>query len=292
MSTTRQAAETQRLSYEEIQPEHSKDFAKLYAIYADLFPLPDEREPPDAFFEISMLNQRADVQMQMGPWREIVAGIRLWQGGPLVGGHVFGVTTSPAHVKFGCRASVQAIYTFLERAARGKGQIPDMKSYMCAEALAKFGFDPVRGGMPPLMFFEVNNPKRMTPQEIEEDTRRSGLDPHRRYIFWKRNGFAPLEFSYVQPRLRPDAEPVRYLDLFCTAGVADAIPAELILAHLSTFVSISVLKGKPAMDDPDFAKMAEALPAGRMVPFVPDDADEQKAILQGARAATQAAPKP
>jgi hypothetical protein len=290
MSTTRQV-ESQRLSYEEILPEHGAAFDKLYAIYADLFPLPDEREPPEAFFEISALNQNTEIQMKMGPWREIVAAIRLWQGGPLVGGHVFGVTTSPAHMKFGCRASVQAIYTFLERGARGKGQIPDMKAYMCAEALAKFGFDPTRGGMPPLMFFEVNNPKRMTVEEIEQDTKRSGLDPHRRYVFWKRNGFAPLQFSYVQPRLRPDAEPVRYLDLFCTAGVADAIPAELILAHLSAFVSISVLKGRPAMEDADFAKMAEALTPGRMISFVPDGAPEQKSILLGARAAAQAAGK-
>src|SRR5262249_10140841 len=161
-------------------------------------------------------------------------------------------------------------YTFLERDARGKGQIPDMKAYMCAEALAKFGFDPARGGMPPLMFFEVNNPRRMTAQEIEEDTRRSGLDPHRRYVFWKRNGFAPLDFRYVQPKLRPDADAVRYLDLFCTSGGAKAIPAELILAHLSAFVSISVLKGKPALEDVDFAAMADALTPGRMVPFVPD----------------------
>jgi hypothetical protein len=227
--------------------------------------------------------------MQMGPWRELVSAIRLWQGGPLIGGHVFGVTTSPAHVRFGCRASIQAIYTFLSREARGRGQIPHMKAYMCAEALAKFGFDASAGRMPPLIFFEVNNPKRMTAAEIAEDTARSGLDPHRRYVFWRRNGFAPLRFAYVQPRLRPDAEPVRYLDLFCTAGVADAIPAEVVRAHLSAFVSISVLKGRHAMEDPDFAAMAVLLPAGAMIPFVPTTNPEQKAILAGARAATASA---
>ncbi len=288
MPTTRQA-DSQRLSYEEILPEHGVAFDKLYAIYADLFPLPDEREPPEAFFDIHALNQNTDIQTRLGPWREIVAAIRLWQGGPLVGGHVFGVTTSPAHIAFGCRASVQAIYTFLERGARGKGQIPDMKAYMCAEAIAKFGFDRARGGIPPLMFFEVNNPKRMTQREIEEDTERSGLDPHRRYVFWKRNGFAPLDFSYVQPRLRPDADAVRYLDLFCTSGVADRIPADVILAHLAAFVSISVLKGKPAMEDADFAAMAARLPKGAAIPFVSDDTPEQKSILAGARVATQRA---
>jgi len=290
MSSTSKA-ELQRLSYDEITPEDSKDFAKLYAIYADLFPLPDEREPPDAFYEISALNVRTDIQMRMGPWRELVSAIRLWQGGPLIGGHVFGVTTSAAHLKFGCRASVQAIYTFLSREARGRGQIPHMKAYMCAEALAKFGFDASPGGMPPLVFFEVNNPKRMTAKEIAEDTARSGLDPHRRYVFWRRNGFAPLQFAYVQPRLRPDADPVRYLDLFCTAGVAGAIPAEVVRAHLSAFVSISVLKGRPAMEDSDFARMAAALPPGTMIPFVATTDPEQRSILEGARAAAQAAGK-
>jgi hypothetical protein len=129
--------------------------------------------------------------------------------------------------------------------------------------------------MPPLILFEVNNPARMTPAQIEEDTARSGLDPHRRYVFWKRNGFGPLDFDYVQPRLRPDAEPVRYLDLFCTAGVADAIPAELIAAHLRAFVSISVLKGRDASSDPDFRAMAETLLPGTTIPFV-DDADPRQ----------------
>jgi len=290
MNTTRQA-EAPRLSNEEILPEHGAAFDKLYAIYAEMFPLPDEREPPEAFFEIHDLNQNADIQRKLGPGREIVAAIRLWQGGPLVGGHVFGITTSAAHMAFGCRASIQAIYTFLEPGARGKGPIPDMKTYMCDQALATFGFDPVRGGMPPMMFFEVNNPKRMTQQEIEEDTKRSGLDPHRRYMLWKRNGFAPLQFPYVQPRLRPDVDPVRYLDLFCTAGVADEIPADLIFAHLSAFVSISVRKGQPALEDPDFAAMAKLLTPGRTIPFVSDDAPEQRAIRQGALVAMKAAGK-
>jgi hypothetical protein len=290
MATTRQT-EGPRLSYEEILPEHGAAFDKLYAIYAELFPLPDEREPPEAFFDIHELNQNTAIQTKMGPWREIVSAIRLWQGGPLVGGHVFGVTTSPAHLKFGCRASVQAIYTFLERDARGKGQISDMKAYMAAESLAKFGFDPAKGKLPPLIFFEVNNPLKMTAQEIAEDTERSGLDPHRRYIFWKRNGFAPLDFAYVQPKLRPDAQAVRYLDLFCSTGLADAIPADVITAHLSAFVSISVLKGQAASDDSDFAEMAKALPPGKMIPFVPDDAPAQKKILDGWRGAAQRAGK-
>ena len=271
--------------YEEITSTADASFARFYAIYADLFPLPDEREPPEAFERIRALNEDADMQKRLGPWREIVAGIRLVQDGPMIGGHVFGVTTSPAHEAFGCQASVQAIYTFFERGARGRGALEDAKRYMTEKALQTFRLESGNGSMPPLVFFEVNNPTRMTPAQIAEDKARSGLDPHRRYVFWKCNGFAPLDFSYVQPRLRPDAEPVRYLDLFCTAGMAGAIPVELLAAHLHAFVSFSVLKGRDASSDPDFASMAKTFRPGTMISFVDDADPEQQRIAMLARAA-------
>ena len=189
-------------------PAKGEEFASFYKIYADAFPLADECEPPEAFLEIAALNGRTDVQARYGPWREIVAGIRLRQGEPLAGGIIFGVTTSPFHVAFGCQASVQNIYIFLERAARGKGATASAKSYMENCALAAYGFDMCAGKIPPLIFLEVNNPMRMSSAEIEEDTARSGIDPFRRYIYWKRNGFAPLDLHYVQPPLRAEASAV------------------------------------------------------------------------------------
>src|SRR5262249_39996796 len=65
----------QRLFYEEVHPSKPEIFDPLYAIYADLFPLPDEREPPEAFLELAALNHRSDVQSLYGPWRESVVGI-------------------------------------------------------------------------------------------------------------------------------------------------------------------------------------------------------------------------
>lgn len=277
-----------RLCYEEISPTDKDEFAKLYSIYADLFPLPDELEPPEAFVEIAALNERADIQTLYGPWREIVAGIRLGPGEALVGGNIFGVTTSPHHLAFGCQASIHDIYLFLERAARGNGATGDAKAYKEARALAAYGFDAGTGRMPPLIFLEVNNPMRMTPAQIEEDTARSGVNPYRRYIFWKRSGFAPLDFHYVQPALRPETSAVRYLDLFCTAGQAEAIPAELIGAHLNAFISISVLKGRAASENAEFACMANELQPGHAVRFVPDTAPEQQFIAREAAAAASA----
>jgi hypothetical protein len=270
-----------KLSYEEVRVEDAHSFAALYEIYAELFPLPDEREPPEAFLEIAALNTNAEMQRAFGPWREIVASIRPWQGGPIIGGHVFGVTTSRAHLAYGCMASVQAMYTFLEPASRGRASISEMRAYLEAEALRVFGF--AAGTLPPLIFFEVNNPLRMTEAEIEEDTKRAGISPFQRYLFWKRKGFRPLDFAYVQPRLRHDAEPVRYLDLFCSAPRGARIPAALLKQHLAAFVSISVLKGAAAADDDEFRVMAAALDAAGEVGFLPEDSDAQRRILQRAR---------
>jgi len=262
--------------YEEIRDRDA--FDAFYAIYAELFPLPDEREPPEAFVDIMALNNRPDVQERFGPWREVICAIRLSAGSPIVGGHVFGVTTSPAHLSFGCRASVQGIYTFLKREARGKGGLHDARSYVTATALETFGFGAEGGRIAPLIFFEVNNPLRMTAEEIANDKESSGLDPHLRYQFWKRNGFAPLDFAYVQPRLRASAKPVRYLDLFCSTEAGSDIPAELVLAHLKPYVSISILKGRDAFDDPDFRTMANLLAPGRRISFVDSGSAEQREI--------------
>jgi hypothetical protein len=154
-------------------------------------------------------------------------------------------------------------------------------------ALETFGFEADSAAMPPLIFSEVNNPLRMTSQEIAQDTLHSGVDPYRRYRFWRSKGFAPLDFTYVQPPLRAGAESVRYLDLFCAAGTSSGIPAEVVAAHLNAFISISVLKGRPASEDGDFRRMLEALKPGAIVSFVSDDDPNQEEIRRGADAAKQ-----
>jgi hypothetical protein len=282
MASARRAKQA-LLHYEEISPADTEAFAKFYAIYSELFPLANEREPPEAFHEIAGLNTRADMQARFGPWREFVTGIRNGDGGPLVGGNIFGVTTSQAHVAFGCQASIQDIYLFLVPEARGRGAVADAQPYMESQALTAFGLDASTGKTAPLIFLEVNNPMRMTTVEIEQDTASSGFNPYQRYAFWKRQGYAPLDLRYVQPPLRPDASAVRYLDLFCTAGLADAIPAELIAAHLNAFISMSVLKGRAASGDPDFVRMTHDLKKERAVRFVPDTDSEQQTIAERAK---------
>jgi hypothetical protein len=78
-------------------------------------------------------------------------------------------------------------------------------------------------------------------------------------MFWLRSGFTPLAFPYVQPRLRDDAVPVRYLDLFCSNDAPEGVPAIMLLNHLYAFVSVSVLKDRDAREDPEFVAMAQWL---------------------------------
>ena len=275
------------LRLEELLAHDKGSFDRLYELYAVLFPLPDEREPPEAFLAILALNENLTVQRNFGPYREVVAAARLWQGGPVVGGHVFGVTTSTAHLATGVPASVQAIYTFLESTARGQLPMPTIKRYSEQVALSTFGLE--QAGFPsrPLIFFEANNPLRMSPAEVESDTHNSGLAPARRYMFWRRSGFAPLDFPYVQPRLRPDAEPVHFLDLFCSSDGPPVIPSALLLHHLHAFVSVSVRKGEDARDDPDFRAMEDWLRRNDVVRFKRLDSAEQCEIAALGRALRQ-----
>jgi len=251
MPTTRrfpaQGARIQSLSLSD-----AKTFESFYDLYAAMFPLADEREPPEEFFRILSFNETRSIQEAYGPYREIVAAVRPWEAGPVVGGHVFGVTTSPAHLQAGIPASIQGIYTFLQECYRGLVPMRDFVTFAQETACRTFGqANPEKA----VLFFEVNNPLRMTEEEIAADTESSGLHPARRYMFWFRSGFRPLDFPYVQPRLRDDAQPVRYLDLFCSKTDAMVIPAAVLLNHLHAFCSISVLKDRNASCDADFATM-------------------------------------
>jgi len=252
-------------------------FKSFYALYAAMFPLVDEREPPEEFFRILSFNEDLKIQESYGPYREIVAAVRPWEAGPIVGGHVFGVTSSQAHLQAGIPASVQGIYTFLHERYRGLVPMRDFIAFAQETACSTFGqANPQKA----VIFFEVNNPLRMTADEIAADLESSGLHPARRYMFWFRSGFRPLDMRYVQPRLREDAQPVRYLDLFCSRTDTMAIPAVVVLKHLHAFCSVSVLKNQNASCDSDFAVMESWLKGRDSVALLGRNSDQLQTIAK------------
>jgi hypothetical protein len=269
--------------FEEITRSDSPSFQSFYEMYEAAFPIADEREPPEAFDAILRFNADLRLQMAHGPYREIVVAIRAWDGGPMIGGHVFGVTTSAEHRQCGMAASVQGIYTFLHPAARGTLSIHSVAEYSQRAASLLFAVPGFEARQPSPILFEVNNPLRMSTDEIEVDTRLSGTNPFRRYMFWYRSGFWPLDFPYVQPRLRDDASAIHYLDLFCTHGAATPLPAKVLFRHLSAFVSVSVLKGRDACSDTDFVAMKKWLESRDTVEFKRHSSEDIAAIANHVR---------
>jgi GNAT superfamily N-acetyltransferase len=241
--------------FEEITSQGSPLFEAFLALYEAAFPIADEREPPEALEAILALNSNLAVQVTDGPYREAVFAIRAWAGGPVIGGHIFGMTTSDAHRAAGYAASVQAIYAFLHPRMRGQVPMRLLVEHARRTATDTFALPGAAIRSPPPVLLEVNNPLRMSAEEIELDTRSSGTSPLRRYLFWRRSGFMPLEFPYVQSALRESAEPVRYLDLFCTHDDGPSLPAAVLAAHLHAFVAISGLKGVDVDDDAPFRAM-------------------------------------
>lgn len=271
--------------FEEIASSRSAEFRDFFDIYCAAFPIEDEREGEEAFDRILALNRDRVVQDRFGPYREVVAAVRQWDGGPLIGGHVFGLCSGPLHRRLGIAASIQGIYSFLHPDCRGSVPIAAFATYCRETARRVFGTGGA-GGVEPILM-EVNNPLRMRPDEIAVDRESSGMDPSRRYCFWSRAGYSPLALSYAQPRLREDAEPIRYLDLFCSRNSGPTLPAALVVAHLRSFLAVSVFKGADADADPDFAALRSALSAVASIGFVDPDNEEQRSIRQRARAARE-----
>ncbi len=243
------------VTFEVLESTRADVFADFCGVYKECFPLEDEREPPEAFGALFALNSNLDVQQKYGPYREVVLMIRAWPGGPVIGGHIFGITTSESHHRAGYSSSVQGIYTFLRQAFRGL--VPMSAFFAQMREWAGRIFPPLEStAHPPPIFFEVNNPSRMTAEQIALDTESSGVSPQRRYQLWRRTGGFALDFPYVQPRLNAGAAPVRYLDLFCYAGT-HAVPSALLRAHLRAFFLVSVLKGDETQDEDVIADLEQ-----------------------------------
>jgi len=275
--------------FEEIVRSDSPAFRSFYAMYEAAFPIEDEREPPEAFDAILALNAELALQSVHGPYREMVVAIRAWDGGPIIGGHVFGMTTSAAHRASGIAASVQGIYTFVHPDMRGTLSIREVAEYSQHTASRIFAPRGFAQRLAPPILFEVNNPLRMSDEEIALDTRLSGTDPFRRYAFWRRSGFRPLDFPYVQPALRAGASAIAYLDLFCTHAGMDRLPASVLLAHLSAFISVSCIKGEDIDSDADFSTMKQWLRSHEHVDFKDSGSGDIPEILERVRSRSRGA---
>ncbi len=270
-----QARET--FVFEELGLVDAARLKETYEVYKTSFPHPDEQEPFHAFVKILALNDDKAVQQRFGPYREVVIAITPRSTGEIVGGLVIGITSSPEHLAAGFVASVQAIYLFVYKDWRKYLVARNVVNEIHRYAIAAFPPPADFAGNDIAIFFEANNPVRMSDEEIAEDFDNSETDPYRRYMSWRERG-DPLDFRYVQPALENNKSAVHFLDLFYMGRGRD-IPAAMLLKHLYRFVSISVLKGRDAEQNPDYRQMADELRQMTRVPFIPRNDPDQLSIL-------------
>jgi hypothetical protein len=203
-----------QLWFQQFSSTSGNDFREWYSFYEREFPLDDEREPVDGFQRLLDINVDEQLQARFGPYSEIITAIRLPPSNEIVGGSVLGVATSEQHEEAGYLASVQVIYIFVRETYVGLNNVivtTYIKQRASQFALSK---RPHATAKNIAIFFEANNPRRMSREDIENDRDLSGVDPWRRYRAWLSLGGVPLKLQYVQPALQSDKSPVKYLDLF------------------------------------------------------------------------------
>jgi hypothetical protein len=109
------------------------------------------------------------------------------------------------------------------------------------------------------LFFEQNDPYRMSRQDYELDTKYTGLDQLTRIEIWGRLGARIIDFPYVQPPLTRDQCADDTLVYSVLGAQENALSPWLLHAHLERFFGISVLKGRDPFAEPTAAKQLSIL---------------------------------
>ena len=300
--------------FTELDRNSRQSLREWYRIYALCFPDESEREEEAEFLNILNMNDDDTLQKSLGPWKEAIFAIRDGQTGRIVGGLNFGMTfLKPQHDETAASmfaATVQVPYLFIDPAFRGDGQtdivvlvarpvLTAIRNWV-DEKLLEIGIDAKKKEI--LLFFEANDPTRMTLAQRRDDKANAQIDPWLRYAIWAKYA-QPLNFEYVRATFHPSKKPVEYLDLFCMAlGSAKApdfrrrvkpIPAVLLREHLRRFFSISVLKGEDANQNSYFIKQRNVLDEcnkSRMpLRFLEEDDDKLRKISEQANASMKIA---
>ena len=97
-----------------------------------------------------------------------------------------------------------------------------------------------------LVFLEINNPTKMSQEDIQLDSELSGIDQDSRLLVWERIGASVIDVDYVQPPLSDDgqAPETRLLLAVIAPTRRQQLDSKILRAHLERFFGISVLKGK------------------------------------------------
>ncbi|WP_169542468.1 GNAT family N-acetyltransferase [Sphingomonas baiyangensis] len=235
---------------------------RFMAGYDRNFVLPDEREERDGFVACLALNNRAFDWLAL-PRRELVlvaedADGRLLGGANFLATHIADRGAAPP-------IAIALNYLYVDGAARGKGLTRTLLEAVRERAATALG---LLAGTDAAIFLEQNDPLRMTAEAYAADTRAAGIDQIDRLALWARLGARLVDIDYVQPALSPTQAADDGLAYSVIGAGAPALPAPYLAAHLTSFLGVSVLKGRDPRGDAVAGAMLAAIDERREVPLL------------------------
>jgi hypothetical protein len=226
--------------------------ADFFPVYDAAFVLANEKEGMEGFIDCLALNhggQHDDLRATCGQFRELVLVVRGAPEGPVLGGANILVLVHQASQATGFDYTLNLNYVFVTPGQRGKhlSRVLLAACQHLAAELVRGQPSPSVSNTPPsgLIFLEINDPFRLTPEQYRIDSEHAGIDQLARLAYWSRMGAKVLNWSYVQPALSADQKDDDTLCLAVIGAPEGHLAASLVLYHLERFFAISVLKGQP-----------------------------------------------
>jgi hypothetical protein len=245
--------------------------AEFFAGYDRAFVLPNEKETLRGFEECLALNSGASYERlaaDYGPFCEVVFAVcARGEHKRRAGGNFIAYPIGAQ----GATVAMNLNYVFVDREFRGEGLLRAILEGL-PDVVSSFLRPEVSSRAEHLVFFEQNDPLRVSPEDYETDSAHAGLDQVDRLAIWDRIGARLVDFDYVQPALSDDQAPDDTLLYSVIGARGDGLDACILLEHLRRFFGISVLKGVPLSSAPvavaQLSALGAACAAGRRVPLL------------------------
>lgn len=235
----------------------------FFPAYDKAFILPNEKEGMEGFQSCLALNHGAmheTLSTRHGRFRELVLVAREKRAGTVVGGANFLVLLPQPTSLHEATWTINLNYLFVDPALRGRSLSRKVLSACRRLAGQLVHTEPRTGAIPEgLVFLELNDPFRLTPEQYRIDSEHAGIDQLARLAYWSHMGAKVLDFTYVQPALSAQQGDDDTLAMAVIGSTDGQLSAGLVRNHLERFFAISVLKGSPLDKSPSVRRQMTEL---------------------------------